>query len=233
VDRALRILLCFTSRDPVITLTRLSEMTGLYKSTVLRLTATLEERGFLVRQPDKAYALGSALIQLSAVYQRSLNLENYVRPILRQVAGDTRQTAIFYQRVGDRRRCLFKHESPRQLRVVIGEGEERPLTYGASGHILSWCEPGSADMTAVYERLPEIPVFALGEGDPDIASAGVPVLMNKSGTTQLVGALCIVGLHSHYNEETMPAMRKSLLAAGYALSEALGMSGELAGWPQT
>lgn len=232
VDRALRLLQCFNDKEPTLTLTRLSELTGLYKSTVLRLTAQLEQRGFLVRQVDKTYMLGAALMRLGAVYQRALRLENYVRPALKKVMQETEQTAIFYQRVGDKRRCLFREESPKQLRVHINEGEERPLTYSASGRILSWCDPETLDATPVYAHLRDVPVVALGEGDPDIASAGVPILMNRSGQVQLAGALCIVGLRTHFNDATYPTIRRSLLGAGYALSEALGVSDELADWPK-
>lgn len=55
VDRALGLLNCFKDGNAVLTLTQLAEATGLYKSTVLRLAASLERSGFLVRRADKAW----------------------------------------------------------------------------------------------------------------------------------------------------------------------------------
>lgn len=48
VDRALDILLCFTQGTD-FAMTEIAEKVGLHKSTVHRMLATLEERGFLER----------------------------------------------------------------------------------------------------------------------------------------------------------------------------------------
>lgn len=65
VERALDILLCFTTRSD-LGLTEIATQIGLHKSTVHRLMATLEEKGFVIRDAatrsiDSAYASGSCL----------------------------------------------------------------------------------------------------------------------------------------------------------------------------
>jgi DNA-binding IclR family transcriptional regulator len=53
VARALAILKTFGPERRELTLTELATATDLYKSTVLRLAATLEEGGFLTRGDDR------------------------------------------------------------------------------------------------------------------------------------------------------------------------------------
>ena len=65
VERALDILLCFLQRSS-LSLTEISELTQLNKSTVYRLLSTLEGKGFLTRDPDtEKYQLGFRIWELS------------------------------------------------------------------------------------------------------------------------------------------------------------------------
>ncbi len=57
VERALSILDALT--DEKITLAELSKRTDLYKSTVLRLAKSLERFGYVFRDDDGCYRLGS------------------------------------------------------------------------------------------------------------------------------------------------------------------------------
>ena len=69
VERALDVLMCFTSQTPELTMTQISEMVGINKSTVHRLLATLEGKRFVERDPATgAYRLG---IRLQAKIQGS------------------------------------------------------------------------------------------------------------------------------------------------------------------
>ena len=60
VDRALTLLLAFGPGEDTLGLAELARRTGLYKSTALRLIASLLHAGFLARQGE-AYTLGPAL----------------------------------------------------------------------------------------------------------------------------------------------------------------------------
>ena len=70
VERALDILLCFTEESE-LTLTEITMKVSLNKSTVYRLLASLEGKGFLLRDTltDK-YRLGFRLWELSANLER-------------------------------------------------------------------------------------------------------------------------------------------------------------------
>ena len=57
VDKALGILECFSTKTPELSLKQLSEMTGLYKSRILRLCGTLMAHGCLIRLEGSLYRL--------------------------------------------------------------------------------------------------------------------------------------------------------------------------------
>ena len=85
VERALTILDAFTDRDPRLSLADLAKRTKMYKSTLLRLARSLENFGYLVRDEDGTYRLGSKLLQLGSLYQRHLNTADIVPDVLRSL----------------------------------------------------------------------------------------------------------------------------------------------------
>ncbi|MBW7461065.1 helix-turn-helix domain-containing protein, partial [Paenibacillus sepulcri] len=66
VERALDILLCFTTKSEW-PMTEIADSVGLHKSTVHRMLATLEDKGFVIRDPaSERYRLGLRIWELSA-----------------------------------------------------------------------------------------------------------------------------------------------------------------------
>ena len=74
VDRALSLMSVFTPRDKALSLGELAERTRLYKSTVLRLLASLEHAGWIQRLDDGRYALGGEVARLHGIYASSFSL---------------------------------------------------------------------------------------------------------------------------------------------------------------
>jgi len=71
VDRAFRILAAFETSSGVLPLSEIAQRTGLYKSTILRIATSMERAGFLVRLPDRRFAVGPELSRLALLYERS------------------------------------------------------------------------------------------------------------------------------------------------------------------
>ena len=65
VERALTLLEVFNEHQPELSLTELSLATGFYKSTILRLMASLEVFGFVVRNERGMYRIGPACARLA------------------------------------------------------------------------------------------------------------------------------------------------------------------------
>ena len=139
VERGLTILSAFQEGAQDLSLAEISRRTGLYKSTILRIAASLEARRFLARGTDGVFRLGPELWRLGSLYRRSFDLGEYVRPVLRSLVAETRETASFYVRDGDQRICLYRMNSPRAARHHLDEGVRLPLDRGAAGRVLLAC----------------------------------------------------------------------------------------------
>jgi DNA-binding IclR family transcriptional regulator len=210
VERALTVLNSFHADKPVMTLGEIAAATGFYKSTILRLTASLERLGYVVRDDTGVFRLGPALVRLGSIYRAGFNLGEAIRPELRRLVTATGETASFYIREGQYRVCLFRHNSPHSARHHVDEGATLPLTTGASAYVLlafSDANPASTKaasakiastktvkVKAVQERGHYI---SLGERDPHVASVAVPVF-DLAGHFR--GALAVSGLIGRFQD---------------------------------
>ena len=220
VDRALRVVGCFGEGDAALTLTEIAQRTGYYMSTILRLAASLEKAGFLVRRSDKGFALGSEVMRLGALYQRSFRIEEHVRPVLKRVLQATGESASFFRREGDGRLCLFREDSLHGIRDHVHEGEVLPLDKGAPGRVLtSFDETAARSPEEMARAFAALPFVSLGERDAEMAAIAVPVFSGRDG---LVGALNVSGPVTRFTAAKVAEMRPLLLEAGRRLSEDLG-----------
>jgi DNA-binding IclR family transcriptional regulator len=108
VHRALSILDAFTEHEQRLGLAELSQRTGLYKSTLLRLAKSLEKFGYLLRSEDGTFRLGSKTLYLGSLYQRHFRTAEFVPQVLRQMANELHEGASFYVRDEDWRVCLHR-----------------------------------------------------------------------------------------------------------------------------
>ena len=68
VERALTIVSALERANGPVSLADLSRLTGFYKSTILRLMASLEGNGYVTRLRDGGYDLGPAAFRLGIAY---------------------------------------------------------------------------------------------------------------------------------------------------------------------
>lgn len=136
VDKAIGLLRLFGERAAALTLTELADAAGLYKSTALRLLASLEQGGLVRRQHDGRYGLGPEAARLGMAYARAFSLEPAVMPVLKALVERTRESAAFHVRNGSRRLCLFRVDSPQVVRDHVRAGDSMPLDRGAGGRVL-------------------------------------------------------------------------------------------------
>ena len=196
VDRALSILDCFQEGQDELSLKDLAQQTGLYKSTILRLCASLEKFGYVRRRDDGRFQLGPTPWRLGVRYRKRFDLAAYVRPVLKQLSEATGESASYYVRDGDTRVCLLRHNSSQPIRHHLEEGAQLPLTQGAAGHLIRAYSDGSHPETARIKK--DGFCISLGERDPDTASIAVPI-QNAGG--ELLGALVISGLRRRFDED--------------------------------
>jgi DNA-binding IclR family transcriptional regulator len=140
VDRALSLLSAFQPGDEALSLAQFAERTQLYKSTVLRLLASLEHARLIRRQDDGRYALGMEIARLHGLYAASQSLDRIVLPVLRALVAATGESAAYHVRQpqGDSwvRLCQFRVDSSHVVRDHVRAGDILPNDRGVGARVL-------------------------------------------------------------------------------------------------
>ena len=93
VDRALDILLCFSTNSPELSMTQIAERTSMNKSTVHRLLATLEAKRFVERDHlTSLYRPGNRLLQMAFLTLERDDLRSVASPFLKSLNDLHRET---------------------------------------------------------------------------------------------------------------------------------------------
>jgi DNA-binding IclR family transcriptional regulator len=213
VDRAISLLSAFQPGDKTLTVTALAERTRLYKSTVLRLLASLAHGGLLQRTADGQWALGPEVSRLAAIYSASFSLEDIVVPEMRALVQRTQESVAFHVRQGDQRLVLFRVDSPQLLRDHVLVGDVLPMDRGAGGRVLM---AYSGAKGRLYEQVRR-DGFVMLSGDriPGLVGISAPV-WNAAG--MLVGALTLTAPE----QRVIASFVDELRASAVRLTKALG-----------
>lgn len=233
VDRALDILLCFTSKTDW-SMTEIAEHVGLHKSTVHRMLATLEEKGFIER--DRAtdrYHLGLKVWELSANLSRTDDQATIWLPEMVRLRDQLGETVSIYVRDGSERIRMQAVQSNQPVRRVAPVGVRLPLYAGASSKVLiAYSEPSvresimqsptwptSIDRKQYEQQLDEILsqgyATSFEEREEGAAALSSPIF-DRSG--KLAAALSVSGPASRLTMDTMreyaPVMMESAKRMG-------------------
>lgn len=220
VDRAISLLCVFTRETPTLSLTELAERTRLYKSTVLRMLASLEHANWIQRTEDGRYAVGSEIARLHSIYTTSFSLEATVVPVLRDLVVATGESAAYHVRKGNARFCLYRVDSPHPVRDHIQAGDLLPMDRGTGGRVLTAFDDvlsrtGGAD-EALYAQIRRDGYFsAVGDRLNEVAGISAPVFL-LSG--EIAAAVTLTApLHRYH-----PDHLKYVLEAARKLSGRVG-----------
>ncbi|HEX6703276.1 MAG TPA: IclR family transcriptional regulator [Albitalea sp.] len=213
VDRALLLLKAFQPGDQALSLADLAARTQQYKSTVLRLLASLQQFGFIQRDGEGRYRLGPEVARLARLYTGSFALEAAVMPVLRELVERTRESAAFHVRQGDQRLCLYRVDSPQPIRDHIRAGDLLPLDRGVGARVLM---AFSGARGPLYDAVRRDRVLALkGDREDGVAGVSAPVF---DATGDLAGALTL----SLPAQRFKPAFEPQVRQAAKRLTESLG-----------
>lgn len=221
VDRALSLLGAYQQGDLALSLAELAERTRLYKSTVLRLLASLEHARLIQRLDDGRYGIGAEVARLHSLYAASFSLDRVAMPVLRALVAATGESAAYHVRQGDARLCLYRVDSPHPIRDHIKAGDLLPLDRGTGARILIAFGAHPARATSqkdktLYAKIREQGYCtAIGDRLSDVAGISAPVF-KADGT--LAGALTLTMPASRYKAQHV----KAVLAAARQLTGRVG-----------
>ncbi|QYD73467.1 IclR family transcriptional regulator [Paraburkholderia edwinii] len=221
LDRAFAILFAFRPDDKGLSLAELAARTGLYKSTILRLIASLTHHRMLLRSEDGRYLIGPAALQLGALYQRGLQLADVVLPLMRALRDECNESVSFYVRRQDLRVCLHRVDTTHTIRDHVREGDVLPMEKGSGGRVLNAFSGARGEL---YERIRREGYYiSIGERDSETAGISTPVF---SAAQPLAGSFTLAGPLPRVDEALLKGMRVSMLESSIKASELLGGDAE-------
>lgn len=153
LDRALAILDLFRQERKPLGITEIAERLGVHKSSVHRMLATLQLRGYVEREPaSERYWIGPSLLELGTLYMHETSLVDESKPFLQQLVdevGVRAHLATLY----DGMVLYLKHAAPSSsMRLDTLLGERTYVHCSALGKCLvAWkSEP---DVQAIVDKL--------------------------------------------------------------------------------
>lgn len=143
VSRALRLLRLFApSRTDDHrhrsdwSITELAERTGIHKSMVTRLMATMSQDGFVVQDPiSKRYSIGPQAFAVGNSYEPNTVLNKIARPTMESLSLKCGHATYLAVPSGDHYIILIAVEGNSSIRVSIRVGELRTYHSGAAGKV--------------------------------------------------------------------------------------------------
>lgn len=142
VERALDVLLCFSSEKPELSMTQISEMIGINKSTIHRLLATLQAKRFVERDVTTGlYSPGNRLIQLAFLTLEKNDLHEIAAPYMHRL-NDMHLETITLSILDDKDMVYIAVlESPQKVKLAAEPGQRLPAFCTASGKVVMAYSP--------------------------------------------------------------------------------------------
>jgi DNA-binding IclR family transcriptional regulator len=236
VDRALIVLKIVALENGPVSLEEVVERSGLHKSIAYRLLRSLENAGFIGRDPVVGgYTLAATFLSLSVLAVSRMDLRGRARPMMEEIRTRHRETVSLHVRSGDLRVCVDVIEGLHAIRRAVPIGETLPLFAGETGRTLMSELPEAelAPLLAAAAKAKQDPrrihadivrareqgyFIGIGVRTPDVGSVSVPIY----GSVGILGAVTISGPASRWNRAAMKAALPSILSSVAAVSNTLG-----------
>ncbi len=233
VQRASRILACFSREHPELGVTDLSRELGLHKSTVSRLLTALRDEELVAQVPGTGkYRLGTRVLTMAEVVLASLDLSVIATEEMRALADETGETvSLVVVRDG---LCFDQHTvaGRHPVRVVRRAGQPVPLMTSAGGRVLAAfgadgvtlnglsgagaSSENEGDLEAVRTRGYAV---VRGEWMSDLLEIAAPV---RDQLARIVAALTVSVPEYRATEATTESLLRGLLRSAHAISRSLG-----------
>ncbi|HLS09280.1 IclR family transcriptional regulator [Lentibacillus sp.] len=249
VIKALKLLNYFSVEAPELTLKEIANQAGIPKPTAYRLLSALESGNFLYKtkenEHDSKYRLGLKLLELGQIVSDQLEIRRIALPDMQKLAGDINEVIHLVIVNQDEATYIEKVDSSRALRLNTRIGKSSPLYLGSGPKLLLAHMPlerqetilekfelhhpvnhGTIDKKALLQELQAINeegyAYSIGEQDADTTGISYPIY---DYSNQVVAALAVSGLSSHFEGENLQELKEKTKATAEAISRKLGYRG--------
>jgi len=240
VDNALDLLDAICDEGGEARVTQLSQRLGMSKTSVFRLLATFERRGFVERSDDSVkYRLGLSACEMGQKIIARMGVLRKARPTMDRLARQCNESVYFVVRRNDYVLMLDMVDATQQVRIMPLVGLRFPLLTTAAGQLFLAFENnagGNGKKRANARGAAVLPATELesirnlgfcienqgfGEG---VTCVAVPLLNGKGEAT---AALTILGPAFRMSRERIDhELLPQLVDAGATISAGLGHLGD-------
>ena len=247
VERALRLMDIIADAGGEVSLTEISNLSGLNISTCHHLLATLANKGYVARRHgQRSYMLGAKILRLRDACLKHVNLPAMANSFIDQLNANTLEAVQLAVLQGDDLVTVLRRETKHAVRVDSGTPNKAHAAHAtATGKaILAWLPEGEAarilsltglqvftpntitDWPALVEelRLVRRNGFSMDreEFQPGVICVGAAV-RDESGA--VVAALSVSTPTFRADEEKLAVIRDGVMATAAALSVEFGRQG--------
>jgi DNA-binding IclR family transcriptional regulator len=243
LDRAFDVLEVLAERGDGQTLSNLSRITDIPKSTLFRILSTLQDRNCVSLDVDtKKYTLGLKLRELGSAFIEKTNLDSAAAPFMRDLADSCRESVFLA--LMDQAEIVYvrRMASPNSVMMVRKLGHRAPVHSTATGVAMLAFLPKerreeiiekmnftkhnsrtNTDPDELRKRLVDIRQEGVavvdGEYNPELLCVSAPIL-GTGGTVE--AAITVAMPSSEAPTDRVEAVKKEVREASFGISRQLG-----------
>lgn len=238
VDNALDLLEALCEGEDEVRISQLSERLGMNKTSIFRLLATLENRGYVEKQEKSGkYKLGLSAYEMGQKLLSRMGLLRTAKPVIEKLARECNEALYLTVPRGNEILLLDMVDTTQQVKIISLLGKRYPITGPSAGRVIlahstAHLKACTRDNLGALEA--ELPKIAeqgyccdagrFGEG---IASLAVPLFKEQKS---ILGSLCMIGPEFRLTEEKIENdLLPRLKDAGIVISSKLGYVGHFIG----
>lgn len=237
VENALDLLEALCEESDDFRISQLSEKLGMNKTSVFRLLATFENRGYVEREENSGkYRLGLSIYEISQKFLSRMQLLRKARPVMEQLVRQCNEAAYLVVRRNDEALFLDMVDNAQKVKIISMVGRRIPLSTTAVGRVIlafnghsgngskehtGDLEPADTeDLAAIRKNGICIDQHGVGEG---ITCTAAPLF---DGSGDLAGVLALLGPDFRMSAEKVEKqLLPPLREAGEIISSKLGYLG--------
>lgn len=150
IDRTLDILEVLSSSEGPVSLAEICSSTGISKSTVFRLLATLCARKYVEKRPDGTYSIGYKLMELVSLHINQIDILTEAKPYLNDLSRSLGLTTHLGIIDGHDIVYIEKTDTMKNSREYTQVGFRSPAVCSSMGKCLLACLSGEELDNALY-----------------------------------------------------------------------------------